>query len=216
MQVRPNSNPNGPPYIRSAPGDVLSPTPPSRNSKGLLAAIGGVLGIIVALIAILQFVGIARLQCIWSDCSGVVSTSTPAPINSPVPTNTPDLRPLVVNDNDPSIVYEGNWSYFENTCGPLQFVGCDHHVASGIGNSFSHSFIGIRVSIVSIANPPNGRLDCSVDGHLKRSINLSSDQPIHLVEEPVADNLTYGAHTLSCVITSPPGENVDLDAIKIN
>jgi hypothetical protein len=174
------------------------------NTPRLIATIATILATIAALVTILQFAGVTKLQCLLNPnaCSGP---------------GAPNLQPYTVNDNDPGIIYQGNWIYSENTCGPLQFVGCDHHTTSdGVGAGFSYKFTGVSVTVRSIENPPNGSIDCSVDGILKRTINLASSQSIQLVDVLVASGLSYGDHTLNCAVTSPPGQNVDLDAIKIN
>lgn len=122
-----------------------------------------------------------------------------------------ELTPYIVNDSDPSIQYTSGWGEYYAS----PYYDGDHHNTTLAGESFSYTFTGVSVTLLTATNSANGTLSCSIDGNFARTISLYSSSIQFQVQFPIASNLHLRQHTVSCITTSS-GVYYDVDALMIN
>ena len=107
------------------------------------------------------------------------------------------LAPL--NDNDWRATYTGSW----NVSGGrgLGDLGDDVHYTSTDGDSFSYTFTGTGIQVLSETNSDEGSADVYVDGTKVQSVSANSTQRLAQQVLAAVTGLPKGQHTIRIVKT---------------
>jgi hypothetical protein len=107
------------------------------------------------------------------------------------------LAPL--NDNDWRTVYTGAW----NTSGGrhLGDLGDDVHYTSTDGDSFSYTFTGTGIQVLSETSPDEGTADVYVDGTKTQTVTGNGPQRLAQQVMVLVTGLAKGQHTVKVVKT---------------
>jgi hypothetical protein len=124
-------------------------------------------------------------------------------------------RTVEVNNNDPQIVYTGNWNYSSGRgLGDFQD---DVQWTEGNGDSFSYQFVGTGVDYVTETDPGQGDVDIYIDGELKQTVStyLDPSQGHNKPQQVVysISDLPNGSHTIRGVKKS--GQFMLLDKLNV-
>ncbi|PYC76654.1 hypothetical protein C7C46_22005 [Streptomyces tateyamensis] len=105
-----------------------------------------------------------------------------------------------VNDTDPSITYNGSWSY--SSARAVGDLYDDVHSTTVNGDSASYTFTGTGIDVLSEANTDEGGIDVYVDGTKTQSVSAAGTS--RLAQQVVASvgGLSKGRHTVKLVKTS--------------
>jgi autotransporter-associated beta strand protein len=117
----------------------------------------------------------------------------------------------MVNDASPSVIYTGDSWVYQSHRGLGEFAD-DAHTATANGDSFTLTFSGTEVSLVSSRAVNRGGMDLYLDGVWQTNVNLS----VGTTNRDVVfskSGLPRGQHTLQGVKTS--GTVVVVDAFKV-
>ena len=108
------------------------------------------------------------------------------------------LAPL--NDTDPNAVYTGSWSYQSGR--HYGDLGADVHYTATDGDSFSYTFNGTGIQVLSESNADEGSADVYVDGKKTATVSgqTSGDRLAQQVLASVT-GLAKGQHTVTLVKT---------------
>jgi hypothetical protein len=109
----------------------MKPNNNGDSGGGFLKTTGAVLAIVVALITILQFAGIAKVQCLWSSCESSTSPSSPATITTVDHTHT--VETVATPTFTVDILAVGNWS--GKYVGPGVWQHCDVLMINSVNGS---------------------------------------------------------------------------------
>ncbi|HEX4700904.1 MAG TPA: hypothetical protein VH352_02145, partial [Pseudonocardiaceae bacterium] len=125
-------------------------------------------------------------------------------------TGTPGhLAPL--NDNDWRAVYTGAW----NTSGGrhLGDLGDDVHYTSTDGDSFSYTFAGTGIQVLSETNSDEGTADVYVDGVKTQTVDANTPQRLAQQAIVSVTGLAKGQHTVRIVKTG--GSFLLIDGVTV-
>ncbi|MEV4616062.1 hypothetical protein AB0K43_26235 [Kitasatospora sp. NPDC049258] len=105
-----------------------------------------------------------------------------------------------VNDDDPSLVYNGSW-------GPLANRGFgdfknDVHFTPFNGDSVTATFNGTGADVVTETNSDEGTITVYVDGQSRGTVSANAATRTAQQRVYTIDNLPYGVHTIKLVKTS--------------
>ncbi|WP_427892744.1 X2-like carbohydrate binding domain-containing protein [Kribbella sp. GL6] len=124
-------------------------------------------------------------------------------------------RTVQVNNNDPGIVYTGNWNYSSGR--GLGDYQDDVQWTETNGDSFSYQFVGTGVDYVTETDPGQGDVDIYIDGELKQTVStyLDPSQGHNKPQQVVysVSDLPNGSHTIRGVKKS--GQFMLLDKLNI-
>jgi alpha-L-fucosidase len=123
----------------------------------------------------------------------------------------PGTDSLVINDDDPGIVYSGR-SWWVSTGRPYGNYKDDLHVADTNGDYFEYTFDGIGIDFISEKLDGVGQADVFIDGVLQTTIDGSS--PVRQVQHVLFHkDVPAGTHTIKVVKKS--GSWLCVDALRI-
>jgi hypothetical protein len=119
------------------------------------------------------------------------------------------LAPL--NDTDWRATYTGSWGYQNGR--PLGDLNGDVHYTSTNGDSFSYTFTGTGIQVLSETSPDEGTADVYVDG--TKVSTVSGNGPERLAQQAMVSvtGLTKGTHTLKLVKTG--GDYMLVDGVTV-
>ncbi|GAA3104030.1 hypothetical protein GCM10010530_29900 [Kribbella aluminosa] len=141
---------------------------------------------------------------------GVTDSKTAAAKTLDLPTRT-----VQVNNNDPGIVYTGNWNYSSGR--GLGDYQDDVQWTETNGDAFSYQFVGTGVDYVTETDPGQGDVDIYIDGQLKQTVStyLDPSQGHNKPQQVVysVSDLPNGSHTIRAVKKS--GQFMLLDKLNI-
>lgn len=129
-----------------------------------------------------------------------------------------NTRTLTVNNDDPSITYNGTWS--RSSGRGLGDFQDDVEYAEANGSAFEYSFVGTGIDYVTETHESQGEVEIYLDGVLVETVNTHIDasegrgvqQAVYSVRD-----LADGAHTLRAVKKSGQYMLVDkLDVIQMS
>jgi hypothetical protein len=134
-----------------------------------------------------------------------------------VPTADSSVRKI--NNDDAGITYTGSCSYKK---GPSALYNGDAEICTQQNDAFTYTFIGTSISLVTAySQKRGGTISCYIDGSLTQSFDLRSGDGgnganfKYGITLPIASNLSYGQHTVSCTMTSASGQSMVVDALII-
>lgn len=119
---------------------------------------------------------------------------------------------LVLNDDDSSIVYTGDWIEYNNRGGESHED--DVMATKTNGDYLIVEFNGTGIEIIAEKYKDQGTMDIFIDGEFITTIDCSSQERLYNVSIFQADNLEAGLHTLKAVKKS--GEYMLVDAFHIH
>ncbi|GAB2608289.1 X2-like carbohydrate binding domain-containing protein [Pseudactinotalea suaedae] len=141
----------------------------------------------------------------WNRNGGseVVATSQPLTIavadssTGEAPT-APEAGPIAVNDDDPSVLYQGSWSH--STGRGLGDHEDDVHFSESAGNAVEYTFVGTGIDYVTETHSSQGDVEVYLDGQLVETVSTyqESGRGAQQVVYSVRD-LPSGTHTLRLV-----------------
>jgi hypothetical protein len=117
----------------------------------------------------------------------------------------------LVNDTDSGITYTGTWHY-SSSRGVGDYDNDVHYTATN-GDSFSYTFTGTGIDVISEKYSDEGTFDVYIDGNFILTVNASATT--RQVQQVLysARHLTPGSHTIKCVKTG--GTYMILDALRV-
>ncbi|MFF2090589.1 X2-like carbohydrate binding domain-containing protein [Paenibacillus sp. NPDC058174] len=120
-------------------------------------------------------------------------------------------RYVLVNNDEPGIVYKGGWQNSRNR--GIGDYKDDAQYTEANGDYFEYTFKGIGIELVTEKDMSQGDIDIYIDGVFQQTISTQS--PNRLVQQAVfvAAGLADGAHTLKAVKKS--GQYMLLDQLRI-
>jgi alpha-galactosidase len=111
-----------------------------------------------------------------------------------------DGRSIVLNDNDPAIVYSGTWS--ASTGRGLGDYNDDVHYTEANGDAFQYTFTGTGIDYITETNESQGEAEVYLDGALVDTVDAHLDPSGGRgVQQTLysASGLPNGSHTLRIV-----------------
>jgi hypothetical protein len=119
-------------------------------------------------------------------------TLTSAPAATPTPSR-PTPRPMIVDDDSPSVTYSGTWTASFKQA--MSLLGRTAHSSTNNGDSFQFTFIGTGVSFVG----DGGLIDMYIDNTFDTQVNASR---VHAYQAPsyTKTGLAAGTHTIKGVV----------------
>lgn len=126
----------------------------------------------------------------------------------------PPAGPVAVNDDDPSIVYQGSWSH--STGRGFGDHEDDVHYSESVGNAVEHAFVGTGIDLVTETHSSQGDVEIYLDGQLVDTVSTyqADGRGVQQVVYSVRD-LPNGAHTLRAVHASGQFMLIDrLDVVR--
>ncbi|MFC0435255.1 right-handed parallel beta-helix repeat-containing protein [Kutzneria buriramensis] len=119
------------------------------------------------------------------------------------------LAPL--NDTDWRATYTGSWGYQNGR--PTGDLAGDVHYTSTNGDSFSYTFTGTGIQVLSETNSDEGTADVYVDGVKTQTVNASTSE--RLAQQALASvtGLARGQHTIKLVKTG--GDYMLVDGVTV-
>ena len=86
-------------------------------------------------------------------------------------TTTPVQRSAIINDDDPAIVYRGQWKYVPRRgCG---YYHDDLHSTTQAGDSLEFAFNGTGIEYITEKYRDLGKVDIFIDGGMRAHVNLA-------------------------------------------
>ncbi|MBM7567056.1 X2-like carbohydrate binding domain-containing protein [Paenibacillus sacheonensis] len=123
---------------------------------------------------------------------------------------------VTINDNDPGIVYTGDWHHsFDRSS--LEDWNHDVHFAQADGSQLTYSFTGTGIDYVTEKEKEQGSIDFYIDDAFQETVDTQKSDPRE-VQQTVysATGLTSGRHTLKAVKhTDAPNDYMLIDALKV-
>jgi hypothetical protein len=128
------------------------------------------------------------------------------------PTSVPFSGATVVNDTDPTMIYEGNWQYSRWERNHGDYEG-DMHMADTDGSYFEFVFTGTGIEYIANKSLDHGTSDIYIDGSFQGSVNAWAKT--YQAQEVLfrKEGLPHGKHTLKVVKTG--GQWLQVDALRI-
>jgi hypothetical protein len=126
---------------------------------------------------------------------------------------TPTEPSYIVNDDNPRIVYQGDWQ--PSAKRNYHDIQDDVHSTNKLGASAELKFTGTGVDLISEKNSDMGAMDIYLDGHLEKTARLWITDFPRLAGVTVfhAENLGSGEHTIKAINKS--GAFGMIDAFRI-
>lgn len=124
----------------------------------------------------------------------------------------PKIEMVTINDNDPSIIYKGNFGSDGNrTFGDYMK---DVHYLIDVGDAYEVEFEGTGIDIVTELNTDMGQFDVYIDGVLDQTIECFNTTRLVQITVYKKRGLSPGKHTLKAVHKTA-GKIMLLDALRI-
>ena len=111
--------------------------------------------------------------------------------------NSTPVRTLVLNNDDPSISYQGSW--YRSTGRGYGDYKDDVQFAENNGDSFSLNFRGTGIRYVTERDSSQGDVDIYVDGEFKATVGTKSDTRQAQQTVYGLSGLSNGSHTFKAV-----------------
>ena len=131
-----------------------------------------------------------------------VSSATPAPAPKPSPTSPPEPpKPAtvvkIIEDNDPSLVWQGDWEVQQNpgASGGTWTATPPEGKAANFKAKVNITFTGTGVALRHVSFPHGGRLGVSIDGASYPAIDMYT-KGIAIKEVEIATDLENTEHVL--------------------
>ncbi|WP_419884974.1 S-layer homology domain-containing protein [Paenibacillus sp. B-A-8] len=121
------------------------------------------------------------------------------------------IRYVMVNNDDPSIKYNGNWS--RNSGRGMGDYNDDVHYAEQNGDSFEYTFRGTGIQLFTEVDESQGDMDIYVDDQFKGTVSAYRNGRLSQQILYSISGLTDGQHTLKAVKKS--GRFMLLDMLKV-
>lgn len=123
-----------------------------------------------------------------------------------------NARYVDLNNDDPSIQYNGAWSV-NGSRGFGDYMD-DVAYTPNNGDSFTYTFYGSGISVITELHESHGVMDIYIDGEFKQTVDETSSTG-RLAQQTVysISGLAEGIHTIEGIKKS--GENLVLDALRV-
>ncbi|QHW31849.1 hypothetical protein GZH47_14075 [Paenibacillus rhizovicinus] len=139
------------------------------------------------------------------------SAGLPQTLTITVADTTSAGRYTSVNNDDPAIQYDGSWS--RSTGRGMGDYMDDVQYAEKNGESFSYTFQGTGVQVITEKDVSQGKMDIYVDGDLKETVDTYSSGRLAQQTVYEIEGLSNGQHTIKAVKKS--GSFMLLDMLKV-
>jgi len=116
-----------------------------------------------------------------------------------------------VNDDDPSISYQGTWMYLQRH--PFGDYLNDVHVTNNNGDSFEYTFFGTGVDYITEKMTGLGNVNVYIDGQLDKTVNCGNSAQVAQQVVYSKRGLVWGTHTIK--VSKKDGGSMYFDALKI-
>lgn len=147
----------------------------------------------------------------------VTDSASAKPQSAEDSTDASAARTVVLNNNDPAIVYSGSWNRSTNR--GLGDYQDDVQYTERDGDSLEYTFIGTGIDYVTETHNSQGDIDFYIDGELKQTVSTYLDASQGRGVQQVvysAEGLPNGTHTLRAVKRSGGYMLLDKLAVKLD